>query len=123
METTLFLKPLSNVDRLHLIFLDERESQELCILRSLPHLLCQAVGGRGGGRVAQFTFQTCIICIAILCKYKWTMNTHTLRHYGLFLAYIYMYTHHISVLGPTHTGGRPAICAYWVDHTQAHIVQ
>ena len=29
----------------------------------------------------------------------------------------------LSVLGPTHKGGRPAICAYWVDYTQAHLVQ
>ena len=29
----------------------------------------------------------------------------------------------LSVLGPTHTGGRPATCAYWVDNTQAHVVQ
>ena len=28
-----------------------------------------------------------------------------------------------SVLGPTHMGGRPATCAYWVDYTQAHVVQ
>ena len=27
------------------------------------------------------------------------------------------------VLGPTHTGGRHATCAYWADYTQAHVVQ
>ena len=29
----------------------------------------------------------------------------------------------LSVLRPTHMGGRPATCAYWVDYTQAHVVQ
>ena len=29
----------------------------------------------------------------------------------------------LSVLKPTHMGGRPAICACWVDYTQAHVVQ
>ena len=29
----------------------------------------------------------------------------------------------LSLLGPTHMGGRPATCAYWVDYTQAHVVQ
>ena len=29
----------------------------------------------------------------------------------------------LSVLGPTHMGRRPAICAYWADNAQVHVVQ
>ena len=50
MDTTLFLKPHPQVHSLSLVLLDESMQQQLCIVRSLVHILSQAgeEGGRGG---------------------------------------------------------------------------
>ena len=42
---------------------------------------------------------------------------------SLIITKCWVFLHLLSVLGPTHMGGRPATCAYWVDYTQAHVVQ
>ena len=44
MDTTLFLKPLPNVDSLCFVLADERVFQQLGIVRSFSHLLCKAIG-------------------------------------------------------------------------------